>query len=150
MKDSDVTPPSLSFDAVVAWAAADAGLTEDQARAALTGALGLLDRHAGRDTLAALYDAVPGAEAAARSKGAERPKRGLFGGIMASAGGVSGAAVAEAMGLLNRLKDQGVDKAELKRLLPVARERVRAATGRDLLGEAVRSVPGVGPLLGDG
>ena len=68
---------------------------------------------------------------------------------MASAGGVSGAAVAEAMGLLDRLRSEGVDKAALKRLLPAARDRVRAATGRDLLGEAVRSVPGVGPLLGD-
>lgn len=140
---------ALTFDTVVSAAATDAGLTEAQGRAALTGALGLLDRHAGREPLAALYDALGGAETAARSKAAERPKRGLFGGIMASAGGVSGAAVAEAMGLLDRLKDEDVDKAALKRLLPAARERVRSATGRDLLGEAVRSVPGVGPLLGD-
>ena len=150
MKEPDVTAQTLTFDDVVSAAAARAGLTETQAAAALTGALGLLDRHAGREPLAALYAAVDGAEAAARSKAGERPKRGLFGGIMASAGGVSGAAVAEAMGLLDRLKDEGVDKAALKRLLPAARERVRAATGRDLLGEAVRSVPGVGPLLGDG
>lgn len=149
MKDADVTH-TLSFDAVVSTASARAGLTEAQGAAALTGALGLLDRHAGREALTALYAAVDGAEAIARSKAAERPKRGLFGGIMASAGGVSGAAVAEAMGLLDRLKDEGVDKAALKRLLPAARDAVRAATGRDLLGEAVRSVPGVGPLLGDG
>lgn len=150
MKDADVTPQTLTIDDVAAGAAAQAGLTEGQAAAALTGALGLLDRHAGREPLAALYAAVDGAAAAARSKAAERPKRGLFGGIMASAGGVSGAAVAEAMGLLERLKNEGVDKAALKRLLPAARERVRSATGRDLLGDAVRSVPGVGPLLGDG
>lgn len=150
MKDPDVTAQTLTFDDVVSAAAARAGLTETRAAAALTGALGLLDRHAGREPLAALYAAVDGAEAAARSKAAERPRRGLFGGIMASAGGVSGAAVAEAMGLLDRLKDEGVDKAALTRLLPAARERVRAATGRDLLGEAVKSVPGVGPLLGDG
>lgn len=149
MKDPDVTAPALSFDDLVAFAADRAGLTETQARAALTGALGLLDRHAGREPLAALYAAAQGAEAAARSKAAERPRRGLFGGLMASAGGVSGKAVAEAMGLLERLKEDGLDKAALKRLLPAARERVRAATGRDLLGEAVRSVPGVGPLLGD-
>lgn len=155
MKDFDVTEPApilqgMTFDDVAASAAASADLTEAQGQVALTGALGLLDRHAAREPLAALYAAVPGAEAAARSKAAARPKRGLFGGIMASAGGVSGAAVAEAMGLLERLKDHGVDKAALKRLLPAARERVRAATGRDLLGEAVKSVPGVGPLLGDG
>ena len=150
MKDADVTPTAPRFDDIVASAAAAAGLTEAQGQIALTGALGLLDRHAAREAVTALYAAVTGAEAAARSKAAERPKRGLFGGLMASAGGVSGAAVAEAMGLLERLKAEGVDKAALKRLLPAARERVRAATGRDLLGEAVRSVPGVGPLLGDG
>lgn len=148
MKDASVTAPT--FDALVSAAAAEAGLTEAQGRAALTGALGLLDRHAGRDALADLYATVDGAEVAARSKAAERPRRGLFGGIMASAGGVSGAAVAEAMGLLEKLKDEGVDKAALKRLLPAAREVVRSVTGRDLLGEAVKSVPGVGPLLGDG
>ena len=145
-----MTTAALSFDTVVSAAADRASLTEAQAEAALTGALGLLDRHAGREPLAALYAAVDGAETAARSRAAQRPKRGLFGGIMASAGGVSGAAVAEAMALLDRLKDDGVDKAALKRLLPAARERVRVATGRDLLGEAVRSVPGVGSLLGDG
>lgn len=142
--------PTLTFDTVVSAAAAEAGLTGAQAAAALAGALGLLDRHAAPEPLAALYAGVDGAEAVARSKAAARPKRGLFGGLMASAGGVSGAAVAEAMGLLERLKDEGVDKAALKRLLPAARQAVRAGTGRDLLGEAVKSVPGVGPLLGDG
>lgn len=150
MKDSDATQADPSFDAIVAAAARAAGLSEAQGQVALTGALGLLDRHAGREPLAALYAAIPGAEAAARSRAADRPKRGLFGGLMASAGGVSGAAVAEAMGLLERLKAEGVDKAALKRLLPAARDRVRAVAGRDLLGETVRSVPGVGPLLGDG
>ncbi len=145
-----MTSTALCFDDIVAASAAEAGLTEAQGQVALTGALGLLDRHATREPLAALYAAVAGAEAAARSKAAERPKRGLFGGLMASAGGVSGKAVAEAMGLLERLKEDGLDKNDLKRLLPAARERVRTATGRDLLGEAVRSVPGIGPLLGDG
>lgn len=139
----------LTFDDLAVLSAGDSGLDQDQARAALTGALGLLDRHAARETLVALYDALPGAEAAARSEAAARPKRGLFGGLIAGAGGLSGKAVAEAMGLLDQLEDVGVSKADLKRLLPAARERVRALTGRDLLGEAVRSVPGVGPLLGD-
>jgi len=140
----------LTFDDLTVLSAGDAGLSQDQARAALTGALGLLDRHAARETLVALFDAVPGAEAAARSEGAARPKRGLFGGLIAGAGGVSGKAVAEAMGLLDQLAEVDVSKADLKRLLPAARERVRELSGRDLLGEAVRSVPGVGPLLGDG
>ncbi len=46
MKDSDVTAQTLTFDDVVSAAAARAGLTETRAAAALTGALGLLDRHA--------------------------------------------------------------------------------------------------------
>ncbi|CAL1690005.1 hypothetical protein MMB232_00125 [Brevundimonas subvibrioides] len=139
----------LTFDDLTVLSAGDSGLSQDQARVALTGALGLLDRHAARETVVALFDAVPGAEAAARSEGAARPKRGLFGGLIAGAGGLSGKAVAEAMGLLDQLEEVGVSKADLKRLLPAARERVRALTGRDVLGEAVRSVPGVGPLLGD-
>ena len=142
--------PRPTFAALVLGAAADADLPEDAARAALTGALGLLERHAAAEPLAAFYAAVEGAEDAALSDGAERPKRGLFGGFLASAGGVSGKAVSEALGLLEQLEPKGVGKAELKRLLPAARARVRAATGRDLLGDAVRSVPGVGPLLGDG
>ena len=42
----------------------------------------------------------------------------------------------------------GVDREDLKRLLPAARDQVRAATGRDWLDEAVRTVPGVGAMLG--
>ena len=145
----DTMLQDLTFDDLTVLSAGDSGLSQNQARVALTGALGLLDRHAARETLVALFDAVPGAEAAARSKGAARPKRGLFGGLIAGAGGLSGKAVAEAMGLLDQLDEVGVSKADLKRLLPAARDRVRALTGRDLLGEAVRSVPGVGPLLGD-
>ncbi|AQR60357.1 hypothetical protein BZG35_00820 [Brevundimonas sp. LM2] len=140
----------LSFDDLTVLSAGDAGLSQAQGRIALTGALGLLDRHAAREPLVALYDAIPGTAAAARSESAARPKRGLFGGLLAGAGGLSGKAVAEAMGLLDQLDEAGVSKADLKRLLPAARERVRALTGQDLLGEAVRSVPGVGPLLGDG
>ena len=145
----DTMLQDLTFDDLTVLSAGDSGLSQNQARVALTGALGLLDRHAARETLVALFDAVPGAEAAARSEGAARPKRGLFGGLIAGAGGLSGKAVAEAMGLLDQLDEVGVSKADLKRLLPAARDRVRALTGRDLLGEAVRSVPGVGPLLGD-
>ncbi|QTN19884.1 hypothetical protein HZ989_02045 [Brevundimonas sp. AJA228-03] len=145
----DTMLPDLTFDDLTGLSAADAGLSRDQARIALTGALGLLDRHAAHETLVALFEAVPGAEAAARSEGAARPKRGPFGGLIAGAGGLSGKAVAEAMGLLDRLEEVGVSKADLKRLLPAARDLIRARTGRDLLGEAVRSVPGVGPLLGD-
>lgn len=140
----------ISFDTLIAASATAAGLSTDQTRAALTGALGLLDKHAEPDDMTALYQAVPDAEAIARSPEARPRSGGFLGGLIKSTGGLSGKAVADAMGLLDRLKDQGVGKDDLKRLLPVAREQVRAASGRDLLGDAVRSVPGVGPLLGAG
>ena len=127
--------------------AAQSGLNRDQVRAALAGALGLLDKHAQRDRLDALYGAVPGAEALARTPEARPKGGGLLGGLMKSAGGVSGAAMADAMGLLERLKRQGVGKDDLKRLLPPVQSAVREKTGRDVLREAVESVPGVGALL---
>lgn len=128
-----------------------AGMDRDQAWAALTGALGLLEKHAAREPMAALYEAVPGAEALATAPQATPAGGGgLFGGLMRGAGGLSGAAVADAMGLMARLKAAGIDRDDLKRLVPAARERVRAETGRDLLGEAVDSVPGVGKLLAGG
>ena len=142
--------PSLSIEDVIAGAAARAGLGPEAARAALTGALGLLEKHAEPQAREALYTAVAGAEALARSPEARPRGGGLMGGLMKSAGGLSGKAIADAMGLLDRLKTAGVDKDDLKRLLPAARDQIRAATGRDLLGEAVRTVPGVGVLLGDG
>lgn len=142
--------PTLTLETLIARAAEAAGLTPDQTRAALTGALGLLEKHAEPATLQALYAAVPGAQEAARSAEAKPPGGGLFGGLMKSAGGVSGAAVGDAMGALNRMKKVGVSKADLKRLLPAARDQVKAATGRDRLGDVIRTVPGVGPLLGDG
>lgn len=141
---------TLSIEDLMLQAAVAAGLEPDQARLALAGALGLLDKHADPEARDAVYAAVDGAEALARSPEAKARSGGLMGGLMKGAGGVSGAAIADAMGLLDRLKKSGVDKADLKRLLPAARAQLRDATGHDLLGDAVRSVPGVGPLLGDG
>ncbi len=140
--------PTLNFDTLIAQAAKAVDLTPDQTRAALTGALGLLEKHAERGPLADLYAAVPGAEDAARSPEAKPKSGGLFGGLIKSAGGVSGAAIADAMGALDRMKRIGVDRDDLKRLLPVARDQVTRVTGRDLLGDVIRTVPGVGPLLG--
>lgn len=123
-------------------------LDEEQVRLTLAGALGLLDKHAAPEPMTALYDAVPGAQALATSPdGRSRSGGGLFGGLMKSAGGVSGAAIADAMGLLSRLRKRGVEKADLKALLPVVEAWVRVRTGRDLLREALASVPGVGALL---
>jgi len=136
------------IDDLIALCARRTRLDEGQARAALAGALGLLDKHAAREPMQAIWREIPGAEDLARSpEGRVKSGGGLFGGVMKAAGGVSGAAVADAMGLLGRLRKQGVDKAELKALLPVAEDWVRERTGRDLLREALASVAGVGPML---
>lgn len=140
---------TISLDNLMLRASDAAGLTPEQGRVALTAALGLLDKHADSEALSGLYGVVPEAEALAKSDGARPPRGGFMGGLMKSTGGLSGKAIADAMAVLGRLETTGVGKAELKRLLPAARDQVQAATGRDWLGEVVRSVPGVGPLLGD-
>ena len=123
-------------------------LDAGQVRATLAGALGLLDKHAADEPLARLYAAVGGAQALAQSpQGRTKGSGGLFGGLLKSAGGISGAAIADAMGLLSGLQKQGVEKVDLKSLLPIAEEWVLEQTDRDLLGEALASVPGLGPLL---
>lgn len=124
-------------------------LSPDQVRLALAGALGLLKKHAARDRLVELYAAVPGAEALASSPEAQiKSGGGLLGGLMKSAGGVSGAAVADAMGMLDKASKAGISRADLKALLAVAEDRVRAGSGKDVLRHAIESVPGVGALLG--
>ena len=139
---------TLLIEDVIAGAADTAGLSPEQARAALVSALGLLEKHADPEALTAFYAAVPGAQVLARSDEARPPRGGLMGGLMKSAGGLSGKAIGDAMAVLGRLEKIGVGRDDLKRLLPAARDRIKAATGRDLLGEAVRTVPGVGALLG--
>ncbi|WP_395652255.1 hypothetical protein [Brevundimonas sp.] len=138
----------IPLDDLISAAADKAGLTPEQGRAALVAALGLLDKHAEPEAMAAVYAAVSGAREAAQSDEAKPPRGGLMGGLMKSAGGLSGKAIADAMAVLGRLEKIGVGRDELKRLLPAARNRLRAVTGADPLGEAVKTVPGVGALLG--
>lgn len=139
----------MHIDDLIDQAARQTGLEPGHVRAAAAGALGLLDKHGDRDAMGRIYAAVPGAEALARSPdAASRSGGGFFGGLMKSAGGVSGKAIADGLGLMDRLKARGVDRDDVRRLVPALREAVRAETGRDLLGDAVKSVPGVGALLG--
>jgi hypothetical protein len=136
------------IDDIIAAGAAATGLNESQVRRALAGALGLLERHADGEKLAALHAAVPGAEALARSPdGRIPPAKGLFGGLMKSAGGVSGAAVADAMAMMDQAAKAGVDRPHLKALLKAAEARIAEDSGKDVLREALRSIPGVGALL---
>ena len=132
-------------------AAARTGLKEPQVIAALAGALGLIRKHADPAKAQALFAAVPGTADLAEA-GAEAAPRtgGLLGGLMKAAGGSGGAAMSDAMALQGRLQKLGVSTEALKQLLPVARAFVERRTGRDLLGDTLRSIPGVGGLLGGG
>lgn len=132
---------------LVAAGARETGLAPATVESLLGEALALLDRHAARDRLAALYAAAPGAEELARRGKPRPPRAGLFAGLMRSAGGASGAAVADAMGLLERAAASGVDKATLKRLLKAAEAQAADAGKGDVLALALDSVPGVGTLL---
>ena len=139
----------LSMSEWVERTADRAGMDEARAWTAMTAALGLLEKHAEPEAAQSLYDCVEGSERLARADEA-RPIAGggLFGGIMKNAGGLSGQAMADAIGVLEQLKRRGVSKDDLKQLLPAAREALREAVGRDLLGDAIATVPGVGGLLG--
>ncbi len=131
-------------------AAAKTGLSQSQVIAALAGALGLIRKHAEPAKVQALFQAVPGTQDLAEAGAEAAPKGGggLFGGIMKAAGGAGGAAMSDAMALQGRLQKQGLGTDELKRPLPVARAFVQQKTGKDLLGDTLRSIPGVGGMLG--
>jgi hypothetical protein len=124
-------------------------LNESQVIAALAGSLGLIRKHAEPSKVQALFAAVPGTQDLAEAGSDAAPKSGgLFGGLMKAAGGASGAAMSDAMALQNRLHKQGVHSDDLKQLLPVARAFVERKTGKDLLGDTLKSIPGVGGMLG--
>lgn len=138
------------IDQLFTEASTKTGLSESQVIAALAGSLGLMKKHGDPARVQALFSAVPGTSdlAEAGQAAAPKPKGGLFGGLTKAVGG---AAAPDALALLDRLKAQGVDGDKLKSLLPVARDWVRAQTGgRDLLGDALKSIPGAGPALGLG
>lgn len=140
---------AADFDAMVARAAETASLPPPQVAILAEGALSLLEKHARPDLMRPIYAAIAGAETRAlAAREAKPPRGGLLGGLMRNAGGLSGAAIADAMALSDRCARAGMDRDALKRALPALRDVVRQETGRDLLGEALRSVPGVGALLG--
>ena len=139
------------IEELYAEAAGQTRLNERQVRDALAGALGLIQKHADPAKTQALFQAVPGTQALAAS-GMQAPKGGggLFGGLMKAAGGAGGAAMSDALALQGRLGKQGITQNDLKQLLPIARGFVRRKTGQDLLGDTLKSIPGVGSMLGGG
>ena len=125
------------------------GLDADKVTRILTLSLGLIDRHAAPDVARRLYEAVPGTEALARSAEAGPQKSGgLFSGLMRGAAGLSGPAIAEAMGAADALKKDGIDRETLKRTLKATRRAVEFKTGHDFVGDALKTIPGVDKLLG--
>ena len=136
------------IEELYAEGAARTRMDEQQVRTALAGALGLIEKHAEPAKTRALFEAVPGAQPLAAAGKAPAKGGGLLGGLMKAAGGSGGAAMSDALSLQGRLAKAGISQDDLKQLLPVAREFVRRKTGRDLLGDTLRSIPGVGGMLG--
>lgn len=135
------------IDDLIAESAQGAGLPPEKARFAIASALSLMDRHADKTKMAGLYAGVPEARALAAEAPAAKKAGGLMAGMM-KLGGSSGAALSDAMAMSQSLTAEGVTNGHLKKLLPLACEWVKAQTGRDLLGEAMMSIPGVGALMG--
>ena len=134
---------------LVQKAATHAGLSLDQSRNALSGALFLIEKHGDPDKVQALFKAIDGSAELAQ-KGAVLTAGkggGLMAGLMAKAGGTSGAAMSDAMALNQQLTRQGVTISDMQKILPLAMSWVREKTGSDLLREVLVSVPGLGPLL---
>lgn len=134
------------IDELFSEAQAKTRLNETEVIASLAGALGLIKKHGEPARVQALFAGVPGTSdlAEAGEAAAPKPKGGLFGGL---AKAVGGAAAPDALALMDRLKGQGVGSDDVKALLPVAREWVRGKTGKDLLGDALQSIPGMSGFL---
>lgn len=134
---------------LVEQSAVHAGLSQDQAGAALSVALFLIRKHGDAAKVDALFQAIPGsAELAEQGAGlAQNKGGGLMAGLMRGAGGAGGAAMSDAMAMGQQLARRGVTTSDMQKILPLAMAWVREKTGQDLLKEVLSSIPGLGPLL---
>lgn len=137
------------IDELVEQAATHAGLSQDQARTALSAALYLIRKHGDGSLVDTLFQEIGGSSelaeqgsALAQSKGG-----GLMAGLMRGAGGSSGAVMSDAMAMNQQLTKQGVTISDMQKILPLAMGWVKDRTGRDLLRETLSTIPGLGPLL---
>ena len=139
----------MAIEDLVQKAAAHAGLSLEQSRSALSGALFLIDKHGDPGKVRALFDAIPGAEEMANQGAALTANKGggLMAGLMSKAGGSGGAAMSDAMAMNQQLTRQGVTISDMQKILPLAMGWVRETTGSDLLREVLASIPGLGPLM---
>jgi hypothetical protein len=137
------------IEELVDKAAAHAGLSPDQSRSALSGALFLIEKHGDPDKVHALFQAIPGSAELAQAGSALTANKGggLMAGLMAKAGGSGGAAMSDAMAMNQQLTRQGVTISDMQKILPLSMTWVQEKTGSDLLREVLASIPGLGPLL---
>lgn len=135
------------IDDLIELTADNAGLSDEQARLGLAGALALISKHADPVKAQELLDAIPGARGLAGEGVALTQSRGVVSGLMSKAGGASGAAMADAMTINQHLARKGINVSDMQEILPVAMTFVQEKTGKDLLREVLMSIPGLGPLL---
>ena len=129
--------------------AAHAGLSQDQARSALSGALFLIRKHAEPARVEDLFGAIPGAADLAQAGAALTANKGggLMAGLMGKAGGAGGAVMSDAMAMNQQLTRKGVTISDMQKILPLAMTWVNTETGEDRLRAVFRTIPGLGPLL---
>ena len=123
------------------------GLSDEQARLGLAGALTLIQKHADPQKVEELMNAIPGSRELAEEGSGLMQNKSLVGGLMNKAGGASGAAMADAMTINQHLARKGINVSDMQEILPVAMGFVEQATGKDLLRDVLMSIPGLGPLL---
>jgi hypothetical protein len=137
------------IDELIATVAQKTGLQPAQVRTALAGAISLVRKHADGTAVEALLDKVPGLDALA-DEGPKSGGGGMLGGMMKGLGGAGGGAMADGMALMQNLAKDGVSAEDLKLLVPVATKTIQEKTGHDVLGDALKSIPGVGGMLSQG
>lgn len=134
-------------DELIARITSNTRLDAAQARTVMGSALVMMRAHADPAKMRRLVEALPGVEALAADALPQAGGGGVLGGMMRTFGGAYGSSLADAMEMGKAINAQGISNGQLKKLLPLAMEFVRETSGRDLLREALESIPGVGVLL---
>src|SRR5579875_1862412 len=135
------------IDELIEQVADHSGLTDEQARLGLSGALALIAKHADPAKTEELLAAIPGSRELSAEGAALTQNKGVMSGLMSKAGGAGGAAMADAMTINQHLAKKGVNVSDMQEILPLAMGFVQEKTGKDLLREVLMSIPGLGPLL---
>jgi hypothetical protein len=137
------------IEELVELSAKHAGLSQDQARSALSGALYLIRKHGEPAKVEDLFAAIPGAADLAEAGAALTANKGggLMAGLMSKAGGAGGAVMSDGMAMNQQLTRKGVTISDMQKILPLAMSWVKDKTGEDKLRSVFSTIPGLGPLL---